>query len=216
MGRQGFIRIAETFLSLQGEGLYAGIPCFFIRLSGCNLMCSYCDTDYAKGPGIEVAIEGLVERWKRSGVELVQVTGGEPLVQRQVYSLMRLLLNQGATVLLETNGSIDIGQVPRKVIKIIDRKTPGSREERAWAPENLRYIGLRDAIKFVLTDRRDYEWGRDIVMREGLFYFTNVLFSPAWNSLSPRELAEWIVRDRLPVRQILQIHKIIWGKQRGR
>ncbi|MGC9022059.1 MAG: radical SAM protein, partial [Dissulfurimicrobium sp.] len=181
--------VAETFLSLQGEGVFAGRPCFFIRLSGCNLRCNYCDTTYAYSGGEERELASLLAEWQASGVGLVEVTGGEPLLQKETVPLMETLLSSGATVLLETNGSLPLVRVPRGVIKIVDRKTPGSGMKEAWHEENTRYIDMKDQIKFVITGRDDYEWAVALVRNSSLFLYTQVLFSPAWRLLDPAELA---------------------------
>ncbi len=210
------LEVTETFVSLQGEGLFTGVPCFFIRLSRCNLRCSYCDTEYAKAPGERKLIEDLLEEWRRSRVSFVQITGGEPLLQNGVYSLMTRLKKKGAIVLLETNGSISLKDVPIGIYKCVDRKCPGSGEVGAWLPENLGFLGRTDSVKFVITNRNDYEWAREEVMRQGLSRFTNPIFSPVWGELSPTDLADWIVEDRIPVRLGLQMHKILWKEARGR
>lgn len=202
-------------MSLQGEGVWAGWPCFFIRLSGCNLRCTYCDTQYAYNKVDNRDIEGLINEWRRTGVGLVQVTGGEPLLQPGTHTLIEALLSEGARVLLETNGSLDLRNVPREVIKIVDRKTPGSAMEEFFLEENLGWLNQGDQLKFVITDREDYEWAREEVIRLCLFYYTEVLFSPAWGRLAPFQLAEWIIADRLSVRFQIQLHKILWGEKRG-
>lgn len=207
--------VTETFSSLQGEGAHQGMPCFFIRLSGCNLRCSYCDSDYAWKEGESCTAMELVAMWQKSGIELVQVTGGEPLLQPESLELMQNLLQKGATVLLETNGSLSLADVPKQVIKIVDRKTPGSNMEQGWMEENLRFLTKKDQVKFVITDRTDYCWARQWIAQKCLASFTQVLFSPAWGSIEPVELASWVVEDRLPVRFQLQLHKILWGERRG-
>ena len=198
-------------MSIQGEGAHAGLPCFFIRLSGCNLRCSYCDTQYAYKGGTERDINDLTAEWKRSGINLVQITGGEPLLQPGVYSLMEALLGMGAEVLLETNGSLSIKDVPSKVVKVVDRKTPGSGESGAWKQDNLRFINRGDQIKFVITDRDDYMWAKKEVASNLLTSYAHVIFSAAWDVLSPSDLASWIIEDRLAVRFQMQLHKILWG-----
>ncbi len=210
------LEVSETFLSLQGEGIFVGQPCFFIRLSGCNLHCSYCDTAYAWEKGDELSLKELVARWKATRVHLVQLTGGEPLLQRPVYDLMAELANLGAKVLLETNGSLSLSNVPQYVSKSVDWKTPGSGSAASWVPENLRYLSRNDAIKFVITNREDFEFARSKTLRHGLLNFTNVYFSPAWGMMDMEELARWIIEDRLPVRLGFQLHKIIWGNVRGK
>jgi 7-carboxy-7-deazaguanine synthase len=209
------LSVSETFVSLQGESVWAGWPCFFIRLSGCNLRCTYCDTRYAYNEGEKRDIPGLIDEWRQSRIALVQVTGGEPLLQSETLTLLDGLVNEGAKVLLETNGSLALGNVPREVIKIVDRKTPGSGMEESFLAENLRWLNQGDQLKFVITDRKDYEWAREEVIRLRLLFYTEVLFSPAWGGLPPFQLAEWIIADRLSVRFQIQLHKIIWGEKRG-
>jgi len=202
-------------VSLQGEGVWTGWPCFFIRLAGCNLRCTYCDTQYAYNSGEKRDIESLLDEWRQAGVGLVQVTGGEPLLQSGTYVLLEALLNEGARVLLETNGSLGLKNVPREVIKIVDRKTPGSAMEEFFLEENLGWLKQGDQLKFVITARDDYEWAREEVVRLRLSCYTEVLFSPAWGGLAPFQLAEWIIADRLSVRFQIQLHKILWGEKRG-
>jgi 7-carboxy-7-deazaguanine synthase len=209
------LSISETFVSLQGEGVWAGWPCFFIRLSGCNLRCTYCDTRYAYNKGEKRDIPGLIDEWRQSRIALVQVTGGEPLLQSETLILLDALVNAGAKVLLETNGSLALGNVPREVIKIVDRKTPGSGMEESFLAENLQWLNQGDQLKFVITDRKDYEWAREEVLRLCLSWYTEVLFSPAWGGPAPFHLAEWIIADRLSVRFQIQLHKILWGEKRG-
>jgi 7-carboxy-7-deazaguanine synthase len=201
-------------VSLQGEGAWVGWPCFFIRLSGCNLRCTYCDTRYAYNQGEKRYIPELIDEWKRSEVSLVQVTGGEPLLQKETTSLLEALLDEGAKVLLETNGSLALGNVPKNVIKIVDRKTPGSGMENFFLEENLRCLNQGDQIKFVITEKEDYEWAKEEILRLFLPYYVEVLFSPAWERLAPVQLAEWILSDKLSVRFQIQLHKIIWGEKR--
>jgi len=189
------LEICETFTSLQGEGLHAGLPCFFIRLSGCNLNCSYCDTRYARDAGTMRKISDLVSLWKESRVGLVQVTGGEPLLQEGVYQLMDTLVDAGAQVLLE--------------------KTPGSGMAASWHAENLRWLAGYDQVKFVITGRDDYQWACEWVERHHLTTFVNVLFSASWGRLPPEMLASWMVEDRLNVRFQLQLHKVLWGEKTG-
>ena len=209
------LSVSETFVSLQGESVWAGWPCFFIRLSGCNLRCTYCDTRYAYNEGEKRDIPGLIDEWRQSRIALVQVTGGEPLLQAETLTLLDALVNEGAKVLLETNGSLVLGNVPREVIKIVDRKTPGSGMEESFLAENLQWLNQGDQLKFVITDRKDYEWAREEVIRLCLLFYTEVLFSPAWRGLAPFHLAEWIIADRLSVRFQIQLHKILWGEKRG-
>ncbi len=210
------VGVSELFLSIQGEGLQAGLPCVFIRLQGCNLRCAYCDTRYAlTGPGREWRVEALVERWRSSGVPLVEVTGGEPLIQPAAVDLLGALVGAGAQVLLETNGSLSLAQIPGEVVKIVDWKTPGSGHPDSFLLENLGRLSPQDQIKFVLTSREDYEWALSKVVAHSLQERCHLLFSPAWDRLHPALLARWIVEDRAPVRLQLQLHKVIWGDRRG-
>ena len=210
------LRISETFTSLQGEGLHMGLPCFFIRLAGCNLHCGYCDTLYARSGGRDVPERELVEAWRQSGVALVQITGGEPLIQPGVYSLMDMLLEAGARIILETNGSVLIDRVPSGVVKVVDIKTPGSGMEGSWNSSNLRYLAGYDQIKFVIASREDYLWACGKMRRHNLPAQVNVLISPAWGLVNPRSVAEWMVADRLEARFQLQLHKVLWGEKTGR
>ncbi len=207
--------VSETFSSIQGEGTRAGVPCFFIRLAGCNLRCNYCDTQYAYQGGENYSVSRLVEMWQESGLAHVLITGGEPLLQKGVFSLMEELLAKGAICLLETNGSLTVAGVPHGVCKIVDWKTPGSGFGDSFTKENLRYLSFKDEIKFVITSREDYIWSRDIIVKKALWLFTNVLMSPAYGQVNPQDLATWILNDRLYVRLQLQLHKAIWGEKRG-
>ncbi len=209
------VEVCETFTSLQGEGLHSGLPCFFIRLSGCNLQCSYCDTRYAHEPGTLMGISELAVLWHKSRVSLVQITGGEPLLQDGVYHLMDTLLESGAEVLLETNGSVPLDRVPWQVVKVVDVKTPGSGVAESWNAENLRWLAGYDQVKFVITGREDYLWACDYVERHHLTTFVNVIFSAAWGDVAPELLASWMVEDRLKVRFQLQLHKVLWGEKTG-
>ncbi len=209
--------VSELFTSLQGEGLHAGLPCFFVRLYGCNLHCSYCDTRYAsEGPFQRMEIEEIVAAWREGGVELVEVTGGEPLLQEGGMELLKALLDAGGQVLLETNGSLPLARLPREVVKIVDWKTPGSGEAGSFLLENLRWLNPGDQIKFVITSREDYEWSLSMVDAHGLAQRCAVLFSPAWSLLPPVHLAQWILEDKPKVRLQLQLHKLIWGEEPGR
>ncbi len=209
------LKVAETFVSIQGEGLMAGLPCFFIRLAGCNLRCTYCDTTYAYDGGEEKGIGELVAEWKRSGLGLVQVTGGEPLLQEASTPLMSSLIEAGAHVLLETNGSLPLSAVPPGVVKVVDIKTPGSGQMDSWHSENLRWIRGEDQVKFVITSQEDYLWAREYIKSTGLIHFTNVILSPAWGRMDPAVLASLILEDRFPVRLQVQLHKVIWGDKKG-
>lgn len=210
------LRITETFLSLQGEADDAGWPTFFIRLTGCPLRCRYCDTAYAFEGGEWRSLAGLVDEARAAAVRHVCVTGGEPLAQKPCGALLTALCDAGFSVSLETSGAIDAGGVDPRVTRVIDVKTPGSAE----ASRNLDLAQQRlrptDQLKFVICDRADYEWARDRVRRERLDQACCVLFSPCWQQLPARELADWILADRLPVRFQLQLHKVLWGDVPGR
>ncbi len=208
------VKVNETFLSIQGESTHAGRPCFFIRLAGCNLRCSYCDTSYAWHEGKDFQVEELIEMARASGVKLVEVTGGEPLLQEAAVVLIRRLCDEGLEVLVETNGSVDISVVDPRAKVVMDIKTPGSGMSEKMDHENLRRLRPDDEVKFVITSEEDYLWARGVVIERGL-QGPRTLFSPAWGRLHPETLAHWILRDRLDVRLNLQIHKYIFGERRG-
>jgi 7-carboxy-7-deazaguanine synthase len=206
------LTVNEIFHSIQGESTYAGEPCVFVRLTACDLRCSWCDTPYAFYEGRKMSIEEVLQEVDRYGCPLVEVTGGEPLLQPDVYPLMTRLLASGRTVLLETGGHRSIERVPSGVIRIMDIKCPGSGESEKNAWENLAHLSGEDQVKFVIKDRADYEYARDVVTREALSgRVAAVLFSPVHGVLASRDLAEWILADRLPVRLQLQAHKFIWS-----
>lgn len=206
------LTVNEIFHSIQGESTYAGQPCVFVRLTACDLRCSWCDTPYSFHEGQRMSIDDVLAAVERFDCSVVEVTGGEPLLQKDVYPLMDRLLAAGKTVLLETGGHRSIADVPGPVVKIVDVKCPGSgeAEKNDWA--NLERVAPHDQVKFVIKDRSDYEYARDIVSREGLAErVAAVLFSPVHGVLAPIDLATWILQDRLPVRLQLQVHKYIWG-----
>jgi 7-carboxy-7-deazaguanine synthase len=206
------LTINEIFYSIQGESTYAGKPCVFVRLTGCDLRCSWCDTPYAFSEGQKMSVDAVLQQVDRYGSPLVEVTGGEPLLQEDVYPLMERLLESGRTVLLETGGQIDVSRVPLAVIKVMDVKCPASGESHRNEWSNIDRLGSRDQVKFVIKDRGDYEFARDLVVRHALDRrCAAVLFSPVHDVLEPKALSEWILEDRLPVRLQLQIHKHIWG-----
>jgi len=208
--------LCETFVSLQGESTLQGLPMFFIRLSGCNLRCKWCDTRYAWQGGKEVSLGEIFAQWRGEGsLPWVEITGGEPLLQKGVYALMDLFLKEGVKVLLETNGSISLEKVPQEVLKIVDLKPPSSGMNQFIFWPNLAYLGPKDQVKFVLADRADYLWARDVLNRYSLTVYTQVLMSPVYNVLPPQDLARWILEDRLPVRFQLQLHKVLWGDRPG-
>ena len=208
------VSVCETFVSIQGESTYAGLPCFFIRLAGCNLRCRYCDTTYAYNPGLEAPIPDLVNAYRDSRAAIVEITGGEPLLQPGFRELATALRDLGGKpVLVETNGSRDISAIPAGVVAIMDVKCPASGESEAMDPANLRRLRPQDEVKFVLSDRKDYEWAREFVRRHDLSRCCHaVLFSPVWGAVNARELGEWILADNLPVRVQVQLHKVMGMK----
>jgi 7-carboxy-7-deazaguanine synthase len=211
------LHVTEIFHSIQGESSRVGIPCVFIRLTGCNLRCSYCDTAYAWTGGSDWAIERIVERVESFGCRLVEITGGEPLAQEETSGLARRLLDAGYTVLVETNGTFDIGRLPAGAIRIMDVKCPGSGESAKTDWRNLDRLGPEDEVKFVISDAADYLWAKDVIRDNGLEDRTRVLLSPAHGRLYRADVAEWILSDRLNVRLQVPIHKIIWPEaDRGR
>lgn len=206
------MKITEIFYSIQGESSYAGQPCVFVRTTGCNLRCVWCDTEYAFYGGRDMSVDEVFEEIERlgHGCRLVELTGGEPLLQRDIGDLARRLVSAGYTVLCETSGSVTVGRVPAKVIKIVDIKCPGSGEAEANDWRNLELLKPgQDELKFVITGREDYEWAVRQLRERDLDRFV-VHFSPEFDSMDPRELAEWILADGLPVRVQLQLHKLIW------
>jgi 7-carboxy-7-deazaguanine synthase len=206
------LTVNEIFHSIQGESTYAGEPCVFVRLTACDLRCSWCDTPYAFHEGRKMSIDEVCEAVEGFGCGLVEVTGGEPLLQREVYPLMDRLLQAGKTVLLETGGHRSIDEVPPGVIRILDIKCPGSGESAKMVWGNLGCLTAADQVKFVIKDRADYDYARAVVAREALAgRVAAILFSPVHGVMDSRELAEWILADRLPVRLQLQSHKYIWS-----
>jgi len=205
------LTVNEIFYSIQGESTRAGRPCVFVRLTACDLRCSWCDTPYAFHEGRKMSIEDVVAAVGRYGCELVEITGGEPLLQEDVYELMNRLLAADGTVMLETGGHRPITRVPRAVVKIVDIKCPGSGESDKNDWTNLDRLAPHDEVKFVIADRADYKFAREAVARHQLVSRTAaVLFSPVHGVLAPKALSEWILEDRLPVRLQLQLHKFIW------
>lgn len=210
------LRITEIFLSLQGEARDAGWPTVFVRLTGCPLRCQYCDTAYAFHGGEWRDIDAILAEVGSHGVRHVCVTGGEPLSQKRCLSLLERLCEAGYIVSLETSGAIDIAAVDPRVSRVVDVKTPGSAEVARNRWENLALLTAHDQVKFVLCGRADYEWAREVVAEHGLAARCDVLFSPSKAELSSRELADWIVADRLPVRFQMQLHKLLWDDAPGR
>ncbi len=210
------LRITEIFLSLQGEARDAGWPTVFVRLTGCPLRCAYCDTAYAFHGGAWRDIDAILDEVAAYGVRHVCVTGGEPLAQKRCTVLLRRLCDAGFAVSLETSGALDIGAIDPRVSRVLDIKTPGSREVHRNRWQNLALLTPHDQIKFVICGREDYEWARGVLHEHALAARCDVLFSPSKGQVSPRELADWIVADRLPVRFQLQLHKLLWDDAPGR
>jgi 7-carboxy-7-deazaguanine synthase len=210
------LRISEIFYSLQGETSRVGLPTVFIRLTGCPLRCKYCDTTYAFTGGQSMTLQAIVDEVKRFPVRYVTVTGGEPLAQKNCLPLMRILCDAGYQVSLETSGALDVSGVDERVMKILDIKTPASGEVEKNLWSNLNLLHAQDEIKFVLCDEADYLWAKQVLLERNLAAKCEVLLSPAQGQLSPTDLADWILRDQLPVRMQLQLHKILWGNVSGR
>ncbi len=205
------LKINEIFYSIQGESTYAGRPCVFVRLTYCNLRCTYCDTEYAFYRGLERSIDEILEEVSTYRCRLVEVTGGEPLIQRETTQLLERLLEEGYEVLLETSGAWPVEDVPDGVRIVMDLKTPGSGMVASNRWQNLQHLDSDDEIKFVLCDRADYEWARGVIGEHDLTVHHSVLLSPSYDELDPRLLSEWVLADGLPVRVQLQIHKFIWS-----
>jgi len=212
----GLLRISEIFASLQGESTRTGLPTVFIRLTGCPLRCHYCDTAYAFHGGEKLSLDTILERVAAYAIPHVCVTGGEPLAQKACLTLLRQLCDRGYRVSLETSGAMDIAGVDPRVMKVLDLKTPGSGEAHRNLPGNLEYLGAQDQLKFVICDRNDYEWARDRVRNLAINERCEVLFSPSHEQLPARDLADWILADRMPVRLQVQLHKYLWGDGPGR
>jgi len=214
-----FLRVTEVFHSIQGESTWAGLPCTFIRLTGCPLRCVWCDTEYAFHGGEKMTLAALVARAREIGTPLVEVTGGEPLVHPGAFRLCTLLADEGFTVLVETSGAVDVASLDPRVHKIMDLKCPGSGESHRNLWGNLDHLGPGDEVKFVVADRTDYEWTRETIrerrldgrVREG--GLRALLVSPVWDAVAWDDLAAWILEDRLPVRLQVQLHKLIWGAE---
>jgi 7-carboxy-7-deazaguanine synthase len=210
------LRVTEIFRSIQGESTRAGFPCTFVRLTGCSLRCVWCDTEYAFHGGTEMTVADVAERALAFGTRLVEVTGGEPLEQEGVFPLMDRLLAAGRTVLLETGGHVPLDRVDPRVVKIVDVKAPGSGMAAANLPENLEGLAPHDELKFVIADRRDFEWSLAMVEEKGLDARRVVTFSPAWQTLPADKLAEWVRDSGRNIRLGLQLHKVLWGDVPGR
>jgi 7-carboxy-7-deazaguanine synthase len=209
------LTICEIFKSIQGESTYAGCICTFVRLTGCNLDCSYCDTRYAFTEGTLMSIDKIMDIVASYGVMLVELTGGEPLFQVESVKLCEVLLQKGYTVLIETNGSLPIRLLPSGCVRIVDVKCPGSGSGESFLLENINYLTAADEVKFVISDKPDFIWACDFIEKFQLHKKSTILFSPCIGRIEPAELASWIVESNIPVRLGLQLHKFIWGDKRG-
>tara|TARA_B100000482_G_C12613979_1_gene300427 strand:- start:1174 stop:1815 length:642 start_codon:yes stop_codon:yes gene_type:complete len=209
------LKVNEIFYSLQGESSYVGIPTIFIRLTGCPMRCGYCDTAYAFIEGKNFTINQIVENISKYKTKNITVTGGEPLAQKECWNLLKILSDRGYIVSLETGGAISINKIDDRVKIILDIKTPGSGEEKNNLWSNLKLIKPKDEIKFVITDLDDYIWAKEILFKEKLNEKASILFSPVYGNIKPKDLAEWILNDHLPVRFQIQLHKMIWGQIPG-
>ena len=205
------MQITEIYKSIQGESSFAGMPCVFVRTTGCNLRCVWCDTEYAFFGGRKMSVVEVIDAVKAQDCKLVEITGGEPLLQKEVPELAQRLLDLGYTVLIETSGERDVSVLDARVIKIMDLKCPGSGEsdKNRWA--NLEFLNREDEVKFVIQDRQDYVWARETVKERLLEGRAKIIFSPVWDSLNLQDLAKWILTDQLNVRYQVQLHKIIWS-----
>jgi len=204
------MKINEIYQSIQGESSYAGLPCVFVRLTYCNLRCTYCDTEYAFYEGKDMTVDEILAIVMNYDCPLVEVTGGEPLLQKDVFRLMDRLVESGRTVLLETGGSLDVGPVHSQVIKILDLKCPSSGETKHNLYSNLDKLQPHDEIKFVIGTREDYLWSKETIKKYSLADRFSILFSTVFNQLEPRQLVDWVLQDNLKVRFQLQMHKYIW------
>jgi 7-carboxy-7-deazaguanine synthase len=212
------LKLNEIFFSIQGESSYAGLPCVFIRLAGCNLRCSYCDTQYAYDEGRDCEIPEILDTVRQFGCRLIEVTGGEPLIQEETPALIARLLTAGYSVLLETNGSKDIRSIDPGCVRIVDIKCPSSGMEQHNYLPNMEILSENDELKFVIGSREDYEFAGNFLSRvprsRHAAQEVKIGFSPVFRTLSPRTLAQWILEDRLPVRLNLQLHKLIWDPEK--
>ena len=204
------MKINEIFKSIQGETSYAGLPCAYIRVTGCNLRCSYCDTTYAYEEGKEMSLSNILECIARFKTKIVCVTGGEPLSNKNTPLLIKELMNKNYTVLVETNGSYDIRTVPQETIKIMDIKCPDSNMSHLMNWQNINYLTKSDEVKFVLSSRKDYDWTKAVIYKYNLSEVANILIGTVFGAISPKMVVQWILEDNLDVRFQLQLHKYIW------
>ena len=219
MSAEPFLRITEIFHSIQGESTWAGVPCTFVRLTGCPLRCSWCDTAYAFHGGTRMTFDEIIEQVRRHSADVVEITGGEPLAHPGAAELGKRLLDEGYTVLVETSGAFDVAPLDEGIHKIMDLKCPGSGESQRNLWSNLDHLTDRDEVKFVVADEADYAWARDVIVERGLDRRVReqslraLLISPVWDAMDLEELASWILADGLPVRFQTQLHKQIWGAE---
>ena len=206
------LKINEIFYSIQGESSFNGMPCIFIRLTYCNLRCSYCDTEYAFYEGKDMQIQDIIHEIQQYNCKLVEVTGGEPLMQEECINLMKTLLNENYQVMLETGGSLPLNKVPKKVIKIVDFKCPSSNMAKKNDWTIIKDLNSKDEVKFVIADKDDYEWTKKKINEYNLNDKT-ILFSPVHDILDPKILSDWILKDNLKVRLQMQLHKYIWSPE---
>jgi 7-carboxy-7-deazaguanine synthase len=209
------IKIFEIFHSLQGETSRMGLPTVFVRLTGCPMRCSYCDTAYAFSGGNNMEIAEIIQKIAEFSTRYVTITGGEPLAQKECYSLLHTLCDAGYNVSLETGGAMDIAPVDKRVSVILDIKTPASNEEKNMRWDNISHLKSTDEIKFVVCNRADYEWAKSKIIEMHLTEKCPILFSPSYHELSADILAAWVLEDQLPVRMQIQLHKILWGEKQG-
>ena len=216
MNNDPSVSINEIFYSIQGEAKNTGKPTVFIRTAGCPFRCSYCDTDYAFTEGKQKKISEVIKYVKKFDTKYITVTGGEPLAQKNIKNLLELLISNSYDISLETSGLIDISSVPEDIEIVMDIKTPSSNEESKNIKKNLSIIKKTDVLKFVIGDKNDYEWSKEVLSENNLINFSNIYFSPVHDLLKPKDIAKWILDDNLKVTLQLQIHKYIWGNERAR
>jgi 7-carboxy-7-deazaguanine synthase len=205
------MRITEIYASVQGETQYAGLPCTLVRTTGCDLRCSYCDSEFSFYGGRELTPDEILAEVRRLGAPLVLLTGGEPMLQREIVALAELLLSSGFRVMIETSGAHAVDVLPPEVVRIVDVKTPASGEAHRMRWDVLAGLRRQDAVKFVIADEADYRWAVEIIRGRGLAAHTEVLLSPVHGKLDPKDVVQWMLRDHLPARLNLQIHKLIWS-----